>query len=115
MSERKKRAQQGCLTDCVAYYFNVHPERVPLFIYLRKFWNSRLQNYFKSRGYVIRWVLCDKPPSRGTHIICGNSLAWKRAAHVVVYQNGKLSFDPDYPSQWSDKRITHRLIVMKMK
>lgn len=54
------------------------------------------------------------PPKRGMHIVCGKSLKWKTYAHVVVYKNGKLTYDPNYPSVWSHKRITHRLILKKL-
>lgn len=107
----KLRHTQGCLTDCVAYYLNLHPLNVPFFVYPRKGWNDRLKKFFKKHGYIIYWDLCKTPPKRGTHIICGDSLAWKNAAHVVVYKNGKLKYDPEYPSKWSDKRITHKLII----
>ena len=106
----KLRRTQGCLTDCVAYYLNLHPENVPYFVYPRKGWNERLKAFFKKHGYEVYWDFCKKIPKRGTHIVCGNSLKWKTYAHVVVYKNGKLVYDPNYPSDWSDKRITHKLI-----
>lgn len=111
---QKLRRTQGCLTDCVAYYFNLHPENVPFFVYPREGWNKRLKAFFWKHGYTAYWDLCKVPPKRGIHIICGNSLKWKTAAHVVIYRNGKLAYDPDYPSKWSDKRITHRLIIKKL-
>src|SRR3990167_7737716 len=104
------RATQGCLTDCVAFLLNLHPRNVPYFVYPRKDWMRRVKAYFNRHGYVVWWTLCKTPPKRGTHIVCGNSLKWKNAAHVVVYKNGKLIYDPHYPSKWKDKRITHRLI-----
>lgn len=107
----KLRRTQGCLTDCVAYFLNMHPENVPYFVYPRKGWNDRLQKFFNNHNYYIYWEPCKKPPSRGIHILCGDSLTYKTFAHVVVYKNGKLAYDPQYPSKWSDKRITHRLIV----
>lgn len=107
------RKMQGCMTDCVAYFFNLHPENVPLFVYPREGWNTRLKNFFKRRGYDAKWQLCTQVPKRGTHLISGNSLVWKTAGHMVVYRNGKLVYDPSYPSQWSDKRITHRLVLKK--
>lgn len=105
------RHTQGCLTDCVAFWLDVHPESVPYFVYPRKGWCARLKAFFKRHGYVVYWVDCEVPPKRGTHIVCGDSLVWKTAAHVVVYRAGRLVYDPDYPSRWSDKRITHRLII----
>jgi len=107
----KLRRTQGCLTDCVAYWLNIHPENVPFFIYPREGWNKRLKKFFRKFGYNIRWAWCKEIPRTGTHIVCGNSLTWKTYAHVVIYKNGKLKFDPDYPSRWSDKRISHRLVI----
>ena len=105
------RRTQGCLTDCVAYVFNLHPERVPFFVYPRKGWMSRVRRFFRRYGYDCYWIECSTPPKRGLHIVCGDSLRWKTYAHVVVYRAGRLVFDPDYPSKWSDTRITHRLVV----
>ena len=105
------RRTQGCLTDCVAYLLNVHPERVPYFVYPRKGWCTRLKRFFRRRGLRVHWEPCAQPPTRGTHIVYGNSLKWKTYAHVVVYRNGKLLFDPQWPSKWSDDRITHRLVM----
>ena len=110
----KMRRTQGCLTDCVAYYLNLHPENVPYFVYPREGWNLRLMNFFKKHGFDIKWDFCKKPPKRGTHIVCGNSLKYKTFAHVVVYKNGKLVYDPNYPSKWKDNRITHKLIIKKL-
>lgn len=109
------RRTQGCLTDCVAYLLNLHPENVPYFVYPRKGWDDRLKAFFKKHGYKIKWVWCSEPPKSGLHIIQGDSLRWKTYGHVVVYKNGKLVYDPDYPSQWSDNRITHRIVVEKLK
>lgn len=109
----KLRRTQGCLTDCVAYWLNLHPANVPFFVYPRKGWNSRLKEFFKRYGYAVHWDKCESPPKRGTHIVCGDSLVWKTAAHVVVYRAGKIVYDPHYPSRWSDKRITHRLIIKR--
>lgn len=119
------RRTQGCLTDCVAYFLNLHPENVPYFVYPREGWNERLKAFFKRHGYEVRWNYCTNDPvqnkinskyalpKNGTHIIAGNSLRYKTYGHVVVYKKGKLAYDPNFPSDWSDKRITHRLIVQK--
>ena len=109
--ELRLRRTQGCLTDCIAYYFNLHPEKVPFFVYPRNGWSQRLKRFFKRRGYKAFWQGCLRPPKSGLHILCGDSLRWKTASHAVVYRDGKLVYDPKYPSEWSDKRITHRLIV----
>lgn len=105
------RRTQGCLTDCIAYWLNLHPENVPYFVYPRKGWVSRVKRFFRHHGYAVHWVECGTPPKRGTHIVCGDSLAWKTAAHVVVYRAGRLVYDPNFPSRWNDKQITHRLVI----
>ncbi len=107
------RRTQGCLTDCVAYYFNTHPEKVPFFVYPRSGWSQRVRRYFARRGFRARWQKTTTIPQRGTHLVCGDSLIWKTAAHVVVYRNGTLAYDPDFPSRWTDTRMTHRLVVTR--
>ena len=119
MKKRKRnltrlRRTQGCLTDCVAYYLNLHPENVPYFVYPRKDWMKRLRTFFKKQGYAILWDKTDKVPDRGMYIVCGNSLKWRTFAHVVVYKNKKLVYDPNFPSDLSDKRITHLLNIYKI-
>lgn len=111
--EQKLRRTQGCLTDAVAYYLNQHPEHVPFFVYPRQGWCARFKAFFRRLGYVVWWIKADAIPKRGTHIVCGNSLVWKTAAHVVVYRDGRVVYDPDYPSRWNDKRMTHRLMIVK--
>jgi hypothetical protein len=113
-TEARRRNTQGCLTDCVAYLLNVHPAGVPLFVFPRKGWAIRFRAYWKRRGYDVRWVLANRPPGRGTHIVCGDSLSYRNSCHVVVYRNGHLIFDPDYPSRWKDARITHRLLIRRI-
>lgn len=105
------RRTQGCLTDAVAYLLNVHPERVPLFVCPRAGWSRRLKRYFRRRGYRVRWQRCHRVPARGTHLVCGNSLTARWASHVVVVRNGRLAYDPEFPSRWDATRVTHRLIV----
>ena len=109
----KLRNTQGCLTDCVAYYLNIHPKNVPYFVYPREGWNKRLKKFFRKYGYKVHWEQCDTPPKRGVHIIQGDSLIWKTYGHSVVYKNGKLIYDPQYPSKWKDNRVTHKLVVKK--
>lgn len=111
------RRTQGCLTDCIAYFFNIHPEKVPYFVYPRKDWMKRVRKFFKSHGYKCHWQLIEFAPLKksGLQIVCGNSLAYKNASHAVVYRGRKLAYDPQYPSKWSEKRITHRLIISRIK
>lgn len=118
--EERLRYEKGCLTDCVAYFLNVHPMNVPYFVYPRKGWMDRLKKFFKDNGYVVYWVYVQqgtrlsKVPKKGIHLVCGDSLKYKNTSHCVVYKNGRLIYDPQYPSKWSDKRITHRLIIEKI-
>lgn len=107
------RHKHGCLTDCVAYVLNLHPHRIPYFVYPRDGWMDRLRAFFKKHGWEVRWHECSTPPARGTFIVCGDSLKYKTYCHVVVYRSGKLVFDPQFPSEWSDKRITHRLVMTR--
>lgn len=108
--ERLRRTQ-GCLTDCVAYILNLHPENVPYFVYPRKGWNERLKAFFKKHGYEVRWTNERPIVSRGLYIVSGNSLKYKTYAHVVVYRGKKMVYDPQYPSKWKDERATHRLVI----
>jgi len=113
-TEQYKRRYEGCMTDCVAYYLNLHPENVPLFINWGKDWSKKFRTWWRRSGYEVRWDFCKKPPKKGMHIIVGDSLVWKKYSHMVVYKNGKLIYDPTYPSKWKDNRITHRLIIKKL-
>ena len=108
----KRRRTQGCMTDCVAYYFNLHPENVPLFVYPREGWNKRLKKFFLKRGLQVFWQLGKDVPKKGMYLVSGDSKEWKTYSHMVVYKNGKLVYDPNYPSQWTGKRITHWLDVL---
>lgn len=112
-NEARLRSQCGCLTDCVAYLLNKHPYNVPYFVYPRKGWNERLKAYLKANGYEARWDFVGNIPKRGTHIVVGDSKKWKTFGHAVVYKNGKLAYDPNYPSDWTDSRATHRLFLRK--
>lgn len=105
------RRTQGCLTDAVAFALNLHPESVPLFVYPRAGWAQRLRRFFQRRGYTATWIRATSVPKRGTHIVCGDSLRWKTAGHAVVYRAGRLAYDPDFPSKWTPKRMTHRLVL----
>ena len=104
------------MTDCVAYYFNMHPDKVPYFIANRPHtgWARRLREYYKRRGFKARWIETTSVPKRGLHLVTGDSLTFEKYAHAVMYKDGKLVYDPAYPSSWKDCRITHRLEVTKL-
>lgn len=110
------RRTQGCLTDCIGYILNLHPEHVPYFVYPRVGWNDRLKKFFKKHGYSTRWKPCSARtiPKRGTYIIQGNSLMYKNAGHVVIYKNGKMVYDPQFPSKWSNKRVKYILLLKRV-
>ena len=114
--ERLRRTQ-GCLTDCVAYFLNKHPEHVPYFVYPRNGWNERLKDYLKRNGYRAHWNKIEFAPlkERGLQIVCGDSLKYKTYSHAVVYRGTRLVYDPLYPSKWKNHRITHRLVMTKIK
>jgi len=109
------RRTQGCFTDCVAFLLNKHPQRVPFFVLPRKGWMARTRRFFRRHGYKIYWRKTTRVPGRDTHIVCGDSLTWKTFAHVVVYRNGRLVYDPEFPSRWHDYRTTHRLVLVKIR
>jgi hypothetical protein len=112
--EVKLRRTAGCLTDCVAYYFNIFPANVPLFVRPNSDWMRELKAYFRRRGYTIKWLVTNRIPKTGKHIVCGKSLKSTKYSHAVMYKNGELSYDPNFQSQWKDKLITHRLLVRKV-
>lgn len=111
---QRLRRTQGCFTDCVAYYFNIHPENVPYFVYPRKDWMKRVRTFFNKQGFDCLWNKTTVIPKRGLCIVSGPSKKWKTAAHSVVYKNGKLIYDPNFPSTWRDKDMTHRLDVFEI-
>ncbi len=115
-AELKLRREAGCLTDCVAWYFNVHPDSVPYFVKPVKGWVRRLKYYFRQRGLKVTWLKMLKGgiPQKGTWLVCGDSLVLKRTCHCVVYHDGKMVYDPNYPSKWKDSRATHILLVEKI-
>lgn len=109
----KLRATQGCLTDCVAYYFNVHPLSVPFFIYPRKTWMKRLKAYFKKQGYEIFWAPYTKEKKKILRLVVGNSKNWKTSGHCVVYLGNKKVFDPNLVGNAMKGEPTHQLVVTK--
>lgn len=92
LKHRKLRHTQGCLTDCVAYYFGVHPNKVPFFIKPTKGWYKRFQRYFSRRGLKCSWV--DYKPTKNLIIAVGKSSTKKGWYHAVVYKGGKKIYDP---------------------
>ena len=94
----KMRETQGCLTDCVAFFLNKHPQNVPYFVYPRVGWNERLKEYFLENGYRAHWDLIENAPLKkgGLQIVCGDSLKYKNFSHCVVYR-GKNGVRPALP------------------
>lgn len=110
----KLRKTQGCLTDCVAYYFNIHPQNVPFFIYPREGWNRRLKAFFRRRGFLVFWSpYFDLEESDDkVRLVVGNSKNWKTSGHCVVYRGNKKVYDPSLKPAMKGKP-THQLIVIK--
>jgi hypothetical protein len=94
-----------CLTDCVAYIFNLSSEDVPFFI-KNKFWLSKsLNGWLKKRGYGYelteekknnnkreKYIVLGKSPR--SHSKLNSKYDRRILTHAVVYRNGKMIFDP---------------------
>ena len=119
LKERELRERQGCLTDCLAYYFNIHPMKVPLFVRPeteRHFvWRYLMEDWLNLRGFESKYIKRKTVPKRGMYLAVGNSTKYKRCTHCVVYVNGKLVFDPQFPSAWNDSRVTHYLRITRIE
>ncbi len=115
MTEATKRRKHGCLTDCVAYWFNLHPENVPLFIYPHAGWVGRVKRFYRRRGYRARFVGCRRPPTTGVHIVIGKSWKYPRESHAVVYRQGRIVVNTANDRRFPLNRITHRLQVRKVR
>lgn len=111
---QKLRATQGCLTDCVAYYFNIHPQNVPFFIYPRKNWMKRLRAFFARRGLSIFWTPYVEMKNKGAlKLVVGNSKRYKQSSHCVVYKGNKKVYDPNPTGNAMKGKPTHQLIISK--
>lgn len=110
---RRDYMKHGCLTDCVAFYFNVHPSTVPLFIRPQKGWVKRLKAFFRRRGYRARFIETRRPPTSGTHIVIGKSVKFPKDSHAVVYRRGRKVWDSAM-SEPSIRYVTHRLQVRRI-
>ena len=108
---QKLRATQGCLTDCVAYYFNIHPQNVPFFIYPRETWMRRLKSFFAKRGLRIFWCPYTETNKKIIRLVVGNSKKWKTLAHCVVYKGNKKIYDPNPDGNAMKGKPTHQLVI----
>ena len=100
--------ENTCFTDCVAYFFDMHPAHVPFFIGYTPFWFWYVKQFFKRRGYIIE-AIPYKPGlmrnNRKLYIVSGLSPRSKSRKkndfrtihHAVIYKGGKLFYDPKVP------------------
>lgn len=112
--ELKWRDKKGCLTDCVAFVFNLHPMNVPLFVRPEDKWPKKFKKWLKMKGFKVKWIWTKKIPKRGMFIVGGRSLLYKNSDHVVVYRNGKMVYDPSCPSYWNNKRVQYYAKFIKL-
>jgi hypothetical protein len=96
-----------CLTDCVAYYFNIHPEKVPFFIGT-KHWYRNLKTFFRIRGYILNAVKYHKGllsnkkklylvsglSPRSTAPVNDGKIKHSRLYHMVIYKGTRPHYDP---------------------
>ena len=102
--EKMKRGVDDCLTDCVAYIFNIHTSRVPFFIGYENY-GKELRKYFKKQGYKIEpWVFDESlfQPKR-LYIVQGISPRFKRKRHAVVYRGNQPEYDPHWSAKFLKK------------
>lgn len=106
--EKLDRASDDCLTQCVAYYFNIHPHHVPFFVQWGD-WESRMKRFFRRRGYSVASLeykngVHKMLRTKRLYIVQGVSPKSKarnkhdaRATnHAVVMRRGKVVFDCAY-------------------
>lgn len=106
MKKLKRDNSNTCLTDCVAYYFNIHTENVPFFIGTKS-WYKNLKLYFKRRGLVIEAVRYHKKlltNKNKIYLVAGLSprskapadgkIKHSRVHHMVIYKGSKPHYDP---------------------
>lgn len=109
------RARNDCLTQCVAYYFKVHPHTVPFFI-KHKNWRERLHRYFRRRDLVLEWwiynprLLANKKKLYFVQGVCPGSKAKKKwdsraVNHMTIFKGKKLHFDPEYKKRALKARL----------
>jgi hypothetical protein len=103
---KRDNGKNTCLTDCVAYIFNLNANDVPFFI-KNKFWLSRsLKWWLKKRGYKYKLIEDAEGvvKNREKYIAIGKSPRSKAKSnnkydrriltHAVVCKNSKIIFDP---------------------
>ena len=113
-----KRENNDCLTQCVAKYFGLNPNRVPFFV-SKKNYGKYLRAFFKRRGLRIDWeffdekLLCNK---RKLYIVVGVSprkFRGKKVRHAVLYKGIKPYYDPNTGGLFL-KKPEHIWIVKKI-
>lgn len=111
-----KREDNDCLTQCVAKYFNLNPNRVPFFV-KRKDYGRYLRNFFKRRGLRIEWENYSKKwlrNKRKFYIVVGLSFRGKQIRHAVLYKGAKPYYDPD-ESQKFLRKPEHIWLITKRR
>ena len=102
--KKNLRGYNDCLSDCVAYFFNIHPRRVPWFVSKPR-WQREMESYFSRRGYKIapydfKSELLSNP--RKLYFVQGLSATSKSKTrkhplsthHMVIYKGKKPLYDP---------------------
>lgn len=102
LSKRNDKSNT-CLTECVAYIFNLHPLRVPFFVGMSKRWLSvALNHWCRKRGYIVQY--CEGYPKnfKGLAIATGVSPRNKKIYHSIVVNNNRVVFDSTF---YNDSRL----------
>lgn len=109
------RGQNDCLNDCVGYYFNLHPFKIPFFIGYDNY-GKELRKFFRKRGLKIYPVKFDESLLKGKklYIVQGLTKRYKRKRHAVIYKGKTPHYDPHW-SQSFLKKPEHIWLVDKIK
>lgn len=112
--------QNNCTGQCVAYFFNLHPHRIPCFakgadnfpVFLR-----RVQAFFRRRGY--RLSVHPYSPrllkGRGLYLVQGLSPESPRYHHMVVYKGRRRHWDCHHERKFLKGRPLYVFIATRIK
>lgn len=118
---RRRDGYNTCMTDCTAYYFGLHPSRVPFFIG-HSDWVKAIQRFYAWRGYDIKPVKY-RPGiftnKRKLYLVQGMSpnasIKFPHLEHMVVYKGSKKHFDPSPLKRFIVGRPTWIWLITKRK